>query len=159
MHTDLWLLDKNGSLKACWAFKECNEKTKVLMTESWHQWHFGISGHRMQHEKVEKWFGKGSRHSKTIWCFINSLSLYYLLYTRHYSFFLICTLQGTVTLFFKNYSFIHMCICCLGHFSPLPAPLPSLPLPPQSQAGPVLPLSLILLKKRHSIIRKIEHYS
>jgi hypothetical protein len=31
---------------------------------------------------------------------------------------------------FKNYSFIHMCIHCLGHFSPLPPPLPFLPLPP-----------------------------
>jgi hypothetical protein len=34
------------------------------------------------------------------------------------------------------YSFIHMCIHCLGH------------LPPQAQASPVLPLSLVLLKKR-----------
>jgi hypothetical protein len=48
---------------------------------------------------------------------------------------------------FLNYSFIHMCIHCLGHFSPL-ASLPH-PLPPHFQAEPVLPLSLILLKKRH----------
>jgi hypothetical protein len=33
----------------------------------------------------------------------------------------------------------------LGHFSPYPIPNP---LPPQFQAGPVLPLSLVLLKKR-----------
>jgi hypothetical protein len=52
-------------------------------------------------------------------------------------------------IFFKKYSFIHMCIHCLGHFSPLPPFPPSPPFPPQSQAGPVLPLSLILLKKRH----------
>jgi hypothetical protein len=45
------------------------------------------------------------------------------------------------------YSFIHMCIHCLGHFSPLP-PSPTLSLLPQFQAGPVLPLSLVLLKKR-----------
>jgi hypothetical protein len=47
-----------------------------------------------------------------------------------------------------NYSFIHMCVHCLGHFSPLspsPQPLPS----PNFQIGHVLPLSLILLKKRH----------
>jgi hypothetical protein len=43
------------------------------------------------------------------------------------------------------FSFIHMCIHCLGHFSTLP-PLPYIP-PPQFQADPVLPLSLILLKK------------
>jgi hypothetical protein len=30
-------------------------------------------------------------------------------------------------MFFFNYSFIHMCIHCLGHFSPLP---PSLTLSP-----------------------------
>jgi hypothetical protein len=49
--------------------------------------------------------------------------------------------------FFFN-SFIHMCIYCLGHFSTLP---PSLfpPSPAQFQAGPVLHLSLVLLKKRH----------
>jgi hypothetical protein len=44
---------------------------------------------------------------------------------------------------FFNYSFIHMCIHCLGHFSTLPLS------PTQFQAGPVLPLSLILLKNRH----------
>jgi hypothetical protein len=31
---------------------------------------------------------------------------------------------------------------------PCPPPLPSPPFPPQFQAGPVLPLSLVLLKKR-----------
>jgi hypothetical protein len=36
----------------------------------------------------------------------------------------------------------------LGHFSPLPPPAPSSPFRPQFQAGPVLPLSLVLLKKR-----------
>jgi hypothetical protein len=45
------------------------------------------------------------------------------------------------------YSFIHMCIYCLGYFYPLLSPsLPSST--PQFQAEPVLPLSLILLKKR-----------
>jgi hypothetical protein len=42
---------------------------------------------------------------------------------------------------FSFYSFIHMSIHCLGHFCPLP--------PPSLQAEPVLPLSLILLKRRH----------
>jgi hypothetical protein len=58
----------------------------------------------------------------------------------------------------ENYffSFIHMCIQCLGHFSSLPsAPslsLPTLslsPLPPHFQAETVLPLSLILLKREY----------
>jgi hypothetical protein len=31
---------------------------------------------------------------------------------------------------------------------PCPPPLPSTPFPPQFQAGPVLPLSLVLLKKK-----------
>jgi hypothetical protein len=44
------------------------------------------------------------------------------------------------------YSFIHMCIHCLVHFSPVAPPLPSLP---SLAAEPVLPLSLILLKRRH----------
>jgi hypothetical protein len=44
---------------------------------------------------------------------------------------------------FFYYSFTHMCIHCLGHFYPLA------PFSPQFQAGPVLPFSLILLKKRH----------
>jgi hypothetical protein len=53
--------------------------------------------------------------------------------------------------FLKNYSFIHMCIHCLGHFCLLPSSATVSPLspPPQFQAGPVLPFSLILLKKRH----------
>jgi hypothetical protein len=46
-------------------------------------------------------------------------------------------------------TFIHMCIHCLGHFSTLPPSSPFSPFPPQFQADPVLPLSLILLKKRH----------
>jgi hypothetical protein len=53
------------------------------------------------------------------------------------------------------FSFIHMCIKCLGHFSPftpLPSfdPVPSLsPKPPLFQAETVLPLSLILLKREY----------
>jgi hypothetical protein len=47
---------------------------------------------------------------------------------------------------FFLYSFIHMCIHCLGHFCPHP---------PHFQAEPVLPSSPILLKRRHkAIIRK-----
>jgi hypothetical protein len=46
-------------------------------------------------------------------------------------------------------SFIHMYIYCLGHFSPLPFSPTLSPSPTQFQAGPLLPLSLILLKKRH----------
>jgi hypothetical protein len=60
--------------------------------------------------------------------------------------------QGDRSLsFFLNYYFIHMFIHCWV-ISP-PCPLPhSLPTsPPQFQAGPVLPLSLILLKKRHKL--------
>jgi hypothetical protein len=45
------------------------------------------------------------------------------------------------------YSLIHMCIHCLGHFYPLPLPLSHTS--PHFQAGPVLPLSLILLKRQH----------
>jgi hypothetical protein len=57
-------------------------------------------------------------------------------------------------------SFIHMCIQCLGHFSPLHAapslsPTPSLsPPPPHYQAETILPLSLILLKREYSNNRK-----
>jgi hypothetical protein len=43
---------------------------------------------------------------------------------------------------------IHMCIHYLGHFSPLLPPRPSPPFPPQFQAGHVLHLSLVFLKKR-----------
>jgi hypothetical protein len=42
-----------------------------------------------------------------------------------------------------TYSFMHMCIHCLGHFSTLP-PIPSL-----SPPLPSLPFSLILVKSRH----------
>jgi hypothetical protein len=54
--------------------------------------------------------------------------------------------SGTVLVYVKFNiflfcSFIHMCTRCLGHFSILSHP--------HFQAGPVLPLSLILLKKRH----------
>jgi hypothetical protein len=51
------------------------------------------------------------------------------------------------------YSFIHMCIHCLGHFSPCPAP-PFFPPPPHFHAEHVLPLSLILLKRRHKDNKK-----
>jgi hypothetical protein len=45
----------------------------------------------------------------------------------------------------KIFFIIHMCIQCLGHFSPLPYALPC-PLPlPQYLAETILPLSLILL--------------
>jgi hypothetical protein len=53
------------------------------------------------------------------------------------------------------YSFIHMCIHCLGHFSPLPpVPTPSTQPPHHFQPEPVLPLSLILLKRRHKHSKK-----
>jgi hypothetical protein len=56
-------------------------------------------------------------------------------------------IRGSQTCYFFCHccfcSFIHMCIHCLGHFSTLPSSLPHF------QAGPVLSLSLILLKKRH----------
>jgi hypothetical protein len=41
-----------------------------------------------------------------------------------------------------------MCIHYLGHFSPLPPPQPSTQFSPHLKAGHVLPLSLVLLKKR-----------
>jgi hypothetical protein len=49
------------------------------------------------------------------------------------------------------YSFIHMCIHYLSHFYPLTPPrtLPFPFTPPRFQAEPVLPLSLILLKRIH----------
>jgi hypothetical protein len=51
------------------------------------------------------------------------------------------------------YSFIHMCIHCLGHFPSTPHPpsssLTLCPLPSCFQVEPVLHLSLILLKRRH----------
>jgi hypothetical protein len=51
--------------------------------------------------------------------------------------------------YFLN-SFIHMCIHCLGHFSPAtPCPLPLPPTSPRFQVEPVLPFSPILLKTGH----------
>jgi hypothetical protein len=50
------------------------------------------------------------------------------------------------SLFF--FSFIHKCIHCLGHFSLFPLPSLSPLFSPQFKAGPVLPLSLVLLEKR-----------
>jgi hypothetical protein len=43
-------------------------------------------------------------------------------------------------LFYYYYSLIHMCIHCLGHFSPLPHSPPLSPSRTQFQEGPVLPL-------------------
>jgi hypothetical protein len=61
-----------------------------------------------------------------------------------------CIRKGEITLFFYFLnSFIHMCIHCLGHFSLCPQPPPSLSLPSPFQAEHVLPLYLILLKRRH----------
>jgi hypothetical protein len=42
----------------------------------------------------------------------------------------------------------------LGHFSSYPPLPPSFPTPPLFQAEPVLPLSLILLKRRHKHNKK-----
>jgi hypothetical protein len=53
-----------------------------------------------------------------------------------------------VNLVFPLYSYIHMCIHCLGHFSPM-SPITSYPPLPHFQAEPVLPFSPILLKRRH----------
>jgi hypothetical protein len=50
--------------------------------------------------------------------------------------------------FFLNYLFIHMCIHCLGHFSPLPLPPPSSS-PLHFQAEPVLHFSPVPLKSRN----------
>jgi hypothetical protein len=60
-------------------------------------------------------------------------------------------------LLFSNCFIIHMCIQCLGHFSPLPPPPPlpptppppSLLPPPQNPTESILPLSLILLKREY----------
>jgi hypothetical protein len=54
-----------------------------------------------------------------------------------------------IFLFSFFFPFIHMCIHCLGHFSTMPPSSPLSPSPALFQAGPLLPLSLILLKKRH----------
>jgi hypothetical protein len=57
---------------------------------------------------------------------------------------------GSNSIYF--FSFIYMCIQCLGHYSPLPPyPLPPLSpsLPPLYQAKTILPLSLILLKREY----------
>jgi hypothetical protein len=60
-------------------------------------------------------------------------------------------LDGCDDYSFFYYSFIHMCIHFLGHFSPL-SPSPTLsPFYPQFQAGCILPLSLVLLKKRDKL--------
>jgi hypothetical protein len=73
--------------------------------------------------------------------------------TKNRMFSLICRLY---LFFIFYYSFIYMCI----HWViPPPAPAPILlPLPLHFQAEPVLPLSLILLKRRHSIIRKTKRF-
>jgi hypothetical protein len=47
------------------------------------------------------------------------------------------------------YSFIHMCVHCLGHFSLLPRPPPSPSLPPTFQAEPVLRFFPVPLKSRN----------
>jgi hypothetical protein len=66
---------------------------------------------------------------------------------KHILLYLLQRLTDVFYLFIYLYSFIHMCINWV--ISP---PCPSLPLsplfPPQFQEGPVLPLSLVLLKKR-----------
>jgi hypothetical protein len=53
--------------------------------------------------------------------------------------------------FFFNFYFIHMCIQCLGHFSPPPPPpfLPSFPPYPSLPGRTILPLSLIMLKREY----------
>jgi hypothetical protein len=69
--------------------------------------------------------------------------------------FLFAWLVGSFWFFvcFLNFSFIHMCIQCLGHFSPLPLTPsftpPLLPLIPRCPAETILPLSLILLKREY----------
>jgi hypothetical protein len=55
--------------------------------------------------------------------------------------------------FYYYYSFIHMYVHFLGHFSTLPQLPPSPIHPPHFHAEPVLLLSLILFKKRHKRIR------
>jgi hypothetical protein len=73
--------------------------------------------------------------------------------TMRILFLCLCSIVSSHVLFFFN-SFIHMCIHCLGHFSPL-LPLSCSPChPPCFQAEPVLPLSLILLKRRHKHNKK-----
>jgi hypothetical protein len=49
--------------------------------------------------------------------------------------------------------FIHMCIHCLGHFSPRPLPPPAASSSPCFQADPILPY-IILLKRRHKHNKK-----
>jgi hypothetical protein len=62
--------------------------------------------------------------------------------------------------FFKfTYAYIHFFKFTYAYIiwvisSPCPPPSPSPPSPSQFQAGPVLPLSLVLLKKRDNLIRK-----
>jgi hypothetical protein len=53
-----------------------------------------------------------------------------------------------IKFFYYYYLFIHMCVHCLGHFSPLPHSPPSLSLSPHFQPETFLPLSLILLNRR-----------
>jgi hypothetical protein len=65
--------------------------------------------------------------------------------------------QGSIYLFiYFNSYFIHMCMQCLGHFSPLPhapslmpPPPPLSPLTRRYQAETIFPSSLILLKREY----------
>jgi hypothetical protein len=68
-------------------------------------------------------------------------------------------LVGRVFVFidFQETSFFHLFTCayiCLGHFSPLPPTPTSHPHLPHFKAETVLPLLLILLKRRHKQNKK-----
>jgi hypothetical protein len=51
--------------------------------------------------------------------------------------------------FFFNFYFIHMCIQCLGHFSPLPPTTSLTPFTPHYPEDTILPLPLVWLKREY----------
>jgi hypothetical protein len=60
-----------------------------------------------------------------------------------------CMILSSFFYFLKNFYFIHMCIQCLGHFSPLPPPPPlhSHPFSPSPAPSLTPPLNLTTWQK------------
>jgi hypothetical protein len=141
---------------------ECSMKHKLVFTQTCHHIRVCISVHILWFTNfISLCFDTRPCYPGWLWMHSNLIYLPYLLSSPHFpSLFLLIIFFFCPFLFIYLFiSSIHMCIHCLGHFSPLPPAPHSLPFPP-SLSGRICSalISNFVEERVWTIIRKTKYF-